>query len=71
MTLFEKLVAIESENLAGKRPWQRRHRPFETENMRSVREFLEENPITPEMLEELRKGNSVRVDAGRKARHSS
>lgn len=36
-----------------------------------ARKFFEENPFTWEMLEELRKGNSVRVDAGRKDRRSS
>jgi hypothetical protein len=48
-----------------------RRRFWETENMREMDKFLKENPITPEMLEELRKGNSVRADAGRKEHHSS
>ena len=40
-------------------------------NIEKARKFWRENPLTEEMLEQLRKGKSVRVDAGRKKRHSS
>lgn len=69
--LEKKLLARQGRKLKSCGFTVRNFRDTESGALEKARKFFEENPFTWEMLEELRKGNPVRVDAGRKGRRPS